>query len=716
MNREDETPLETPPRSPGRNARIFAAAALAYFLAHWISFLVPDAEKVLMAIWPAGGIGLAVLLLNPRRLWPPLLAALFVSGILADFLIHRPLAASFGFMCANILESWSCAWLITRWCGGPVRFERVREVVALLVASTLLNAATALLGAAAAVMAVSAPFWMFWRTWWVSDGLGLLLVAPLIVAWARSRPRLASFSRPRALEITAFMIFWCAACWISFRFTFSNTMMIPHPYMLVALLAWPALRLGPKGVTSALIVLAVIVVTGHAVRIGPILWGAYTLEGRLLMGQVFIGFAAVTGFLLAASYAEARRAECTARASEARYDELVRRIPVGVYTLRIYPGGRKDFEYFSPRAHELIGSESGGPDFDITFGYEACHPEDRDSLIQANTEGERLLAPFKWEGRFIVHGAERWIRLESEPVALPGGGSRWNGVMIDVTERRLAEESLRQSQAELERSRHMEAIGRLAGGVAHDLNNMLTPIMGYGELVLESLPEQDERRHDLDSIIDSAARAGELVRHLLAYAGRQPIVKKPLDLNRVIAGLEPELRRALPGNVTLQARYTSGLCAIHAGTAQLEQILLSLAAYAGETMPAGGVLAIETAEAILGEDEARALEGLAPGPHVTLSVHDTGAGLDEESLRRIFEPFFTRKDLAQGHGLGLAAIQGALRQIGAAVRVTSTPGQGTHFLIFFPCEGLVAPAAASPRVRVTENVIHTRSGIINVVA
>jgi PAS domain S-box/PAS domain S-box/PAS domain S-box len=304
-------------RSRWADALRLGVLALAYFGAHQISFLFPDTTKILMAIWPAGGIGLAALLLCPRRLWPAILGTLFVAGYSADLLAGRPVISSLGFMTANVLESLSCAWFMTTWCGEGIRFVRIKDIAALVLAATVVNACTACLGAGAAALTHAARFGEFWLMWWISDGLGILLVGPVIVTLSKAEGPFWGVRPKRAIEWLLFMAVWVGAAWATFEPRFIN--IPPHPYMLVVILAWPALRLGQRTVSLALLILAVMAVVSKTVAVGPSIWGGPTLLSRLLDIQVFLGFTGTMGYLLAASYAEVRVLLDSLHQSEQRF-------------------------------------------------------------------------------------------------------------------------------------------------------------------------------------------------------------------------------------------------------------------------------------------------------------------------------------------------------------------------------------------------------------
>jgi signal transduction histidine kinase len=254
----------------------------------------------------------------------------------------------------------------------------------------------------------------------------------------------------------------------------------------------------------------------------------------------------------------------------------------------------------------------------------------------------------------------------------------------DVTERKAAEQMLRETEDRLRQAHKMEAVGRLAGGVAHDFNNVLTAIFGYSDLLRDQLPESDPRRPDLDEIRRSAERAASLTRQLLAFSRKQVMQPRLLDLNDVVANVEKLLRKLMGDDVLLEVQRGAGVWPVKADPGQIEQVLMNLAANARDAMPEGGRVVIATANVEMQPDDVVTLPGLRPGHYVDLSVTDSGVGMPEEIRSNIFEPFFTTKEQGKGTGLGLATVYGIVKQTGGGVYVKSEERAGTRFDIYLP--------------------------------
>jgi PAS domain S-box-containing protein len=260
---------------------------------------------------------------------------------------------------------------------------------------------------------------------------------------------------------------------------------------------------------------------------------------------------------------------------------------------------------------------------------------------------------------------------------------------IDVTEQRHLEDQLRQSQK-------IEAVGQLAGGISHDFNNLLTIIKGNVELALHQLPAGGSLRHDLEQVAQAASRAALLTRQLLAFSRKQVLSPAVLDLNEVVGEAERMLRRVIGEDITFVTNLAPTVSRVTADRSQLEQVLVNLVVNARDAMPAGGVLTVATGDVDLSPGDAAA-RGLPPGAYVTLSVRDTGIGMDDETRSRIFEPFFTTKPVGRGTGLGLATVHGVVHQSGGFVGVETTPGGGSAFTVFLPrTTHLASPRGAPP--------------------
>ncbi len=283
----------------------------------------------------------------------------------------------------------------------------------------------------------------------------------------------------------------------------------------------------------------------------------------------------------------------------------------------------------------------------------------------------------------------RNYRIVSSPVFDASGKVGAAIEMVeDITERLSLESQLRQAQK-------MESVGRLAGGVAHDFNNMLSIINGFAELASDYVREGDPIRDHLQEILNAGRRAATLTRQLLAFSRKQVLIAEVLDLNALIAGIENMLKRLIGEDIELATSLASDLWGTKADRGQIEQIILNLAVNARDAMPDGGKLTIETANVEIDELYAKAHIGATAGPYVMLAVTDNGHGMNAETLAHVFEPFFTTKEKGKGTGLGLATVYGIVKQSGGSIWVYSEVGKGTTFKVYLP-RAEEAPAPAKP--------------------
>jgi PAS domain S-box-containing protein len=309
-------------------------------------------------------------------------------------------------------------------------------------------------------------------------------------------------------------------------------------------------------------------------------------------------------------------------------------------------------------------------------------------------------------------GEIRHVMARGEAVRTPDGLlARVHGTIADVTELREAERAAREALARLDAAERMEMVGRLAGGIAHDFNNLLMTINGYAEYLGATIPAGDERRSDVEGILEAGTKAALLTRQLLAFGQRQTLRSTVLDLDEVLAGISPMLRSVAGERVGILVR-TGAAAAVRVDRTMLEQAIVSLVLNARDAMPSGGLVTIESAVEALGPDDPLLRPPAAPGDYVRISVTDAGVGIEPDVLPHVFEPFFTTKPLGHGSGLGLSSVDGAIAQSGGFVTVVTEPGQGSTFSIHLP---LASPVRAPEPQPVGPSSVSDRSTTVLVV-
>ncbi len=372
---------------------------------------------------------------------------------------------------------------------------------------------------------------------------------------------------------------------------------------------------------------------------------------------------------------ERRRAEQELRRSERMLKEAQRIALVGSWSYDLESRTIR----WSDELYQLLGVDpSVRPTFELFAGL--IHPEDRHRVFGGAESASPLGIASPVECRVVrpSTGELRHMQMAAQLLTDDAGAiTGLVGTSLDITERRRLEEQLLHSQK-------LEAIGRLAGGVAHDFNNMLTAIFGHRELAVRKVPTSSPVLDHLTQIGTAAERAAALTRQLLTFARKQLIQPTVVDPNALILGVEPLLRPLVGEDVELAVLPGSQIWPIHIDRGQFEQLLMNLAVNARDAMPAGGRLTIETANTTIGAGDAERTPELDPGDYVELTVTDTGQGIEDAIRQYVFEPFFTTKEPGKGSGLGLATCHGIVKQHGGHIWFSSAAGQGTRFTICFP--------------------------------
>jgi signal transduction histidine kinase/CheY-like chemotaxis protein len=304
--------------------------------------------------------------------------------------------------------------------------------------------------------------------------------------------------------------------------------------------------------------------------------------------------------------------------------------------------------------------------------------EDRNLVLtryEARIAGEDVPKNYSFRLR-NRYGEDFWLDTNSVLIDWRGRPATMNFIR-DITEQKRLETQLQHAQK-------MEAVGTLAGGVAHDFNNVLQAIKGYAELLLLDKEEDAPGYPELQEISRAAGRGGELIRQLLTFSRKVETRKRPLNLNHEVGVVRRLLERTIPKMIEIELRLADTVRIVNADPAQIEQVLMNLAVNARDAMPEGGKLVIETKNVVLDEAYCTTQPGAKPGEYVFVSISDTGCGMDKETLEHIFEPFYTTKGVGEGTGLGLAMVYGIVKHHGGYINCRTEPGEGTSFEIYFP--------------------------------
>jgi PAS domain S-box-containing protein len=542
--------------------------------------------------------------------------------------------------------------------------------------------------------------------WWCGEAIGILTLTPfaLVIATPFLRTLNAGVSNPGERDFFGHWYFLtpllpkpvvalgqialiAATIWLAVASPFADSF---HLYYLCFIpLVWVSIRLGLVGAAVANIL----------INFGAM--GALALVGSVPLSvapiQTFMLVLVATGLVVGLMATSARRAEDqkqllqTQVADEYRKRGEELRISSEYLNSIInacgYPIFVKDKNFRFVLANDAMCEMLGIAREQIignTLGEQL--PKDQmvhfleiDKMVLASGKENQREEPLVGRGGEILTIFTKKTRYVDER-----GEMYLVGVIADLTDKKKAEDAQNKLRLQLNQAQKMESVGRLAGGVAHDFNNMLTVINSYTEMLLSNLDHGDPTFKKLDAIQKAGLQAGSLTRQLLAFSRRQVLQPRIVDINQITSETHSMLKHLIGEDIAIEAVLCRDLGHVLADPGQISQVIMNLGINARDAMPDGGRITIETSNVELDEGYVAGHTGSAPGPHILLAVSDTGTGMDAGTLQNIFEPFFSTKEPGKGTGLGLSMVYGIVKQSGGSIWVDSEPGRGTTFKIYLP--------------------------------
>ena len=385
-----------------------------------------------------------------------------------------------------------------------------------------------------------------------------------------------------------------------------------------------------------------------------------------------------------------KKAEQALQDSEARLLLALEALDGGVWDWNVQTGE----VHFTESWFRMLEYEPGEIEGHIRTWENALHPDDKPAVMKVLNDHFEGRSPYDSEHRMRTKsGRWIWVLDRGQVVERDKNGKpiRMTGTDVNVTDRKLAEEEKRRLEAQVQQAQKLESLGVLAGGIAHDLNNTLTPIMGFTALVEESLPEGSPNRESLKEVLKSSERAKNLVRQILAFSRRGEQERKPVDIAGIVKEAMKLLRATIPPTIEIRQNIDPECGQVRADATQIEQIVMNLCTNAYQALEdTGGLLEVSLTPLEVSPEDARAHPHLQKGPHVKLTVHDTGPGIDPAIVKRVFEPFLTTKGVGEGTGLGLSIVHGIVTAHGGAISCRSEVGKGTSFFVYLPRLGEAA--------------------------
>ncbi len=683
--------------NPGRQTAAFVAFGVLYYLLAVYAASLPFQTRLPLYIWPAHGLALGTLLAAPMRRWPAYLALVLAASVLIGFQISAPWPRTVMMIAVNVVLPFFVAGGLTRLAGPAVRIDSIRGVAGFLVGMAPLVASMAVVEGLFSTVRFNAPLGDQWSATFLSEMVGMLIVAPLVLAWTHPnwREGIATFRRALLPELIALYVGLIGTTYIVFlRQPEGGGIIPPLAYLCAPFLIWAALRFGLREATVGLAIFGLITYwyTAPALeRVDP-----SAQIPLLLHVQGYLAVIVITTLFAAALLTERRAAVHETEAWRRRHEAVIRASGNLLYDLDPASGAI----LWDGDTNGVLGVPAEEIST-VAQWLARVHPDDRmrlRGLRELFKQGELSHVSLEYrfrrdDGQFTTLGVNGYL------VDSPGGaeeaGPRVIGFVKDVSDKLRADEERQRLEAQLKQAEKMEAVGHLAGGIAHDFNNILGAILGYGELAQKRAPQGDMKRY-LDTIMSAGNRAKSLVTQILSYSRAEGADKIPVIVVPIAQEACDLIRGSSPRSMEVTFDASGDEAAVLGDPTRLHQLFMNLFTNAIQAMGDGGRLDVAIAVERVEETRKVRTGELPAGDYVRIDVKDTGHGIAPEVIDRIFEPFFTTKPAGRGTGLGLALVHAVVKEHNGYIDVASELGRGTEFAIWLPRtlaeEGVAEPS------------------------
>jgi signal transduction histidine kinase len=670
-------------RKIGRQVATYAAFGVLYYLLAVYAASLPFQTRLPLFIWPAHGLALGTLLAAPMRRWPAYLVLVLVASFVIGVQVEAPWPRVTMMVAVNVILPLFVAGGLLRLAGPQPSIDTVRGLASFLIGMMPLVATVAVVEGIFSTVRFNAPLRDQWSATFLSEMVGMLIVAPLILAWKDWREGLATFPRTLLPELIALYAGLAATTYFVFARTSEAGSIIPAlAYLCAPFLIWAALRFGLRQATLGLVIFGLITYWYSAPALERI--EANAQMPLLLHVQGYLAVIVITTLFAAALLSERRAASKETEAWRRRHEAVILASGNLLYDLNPATGGI----LWDGDTRGVLGV----PAQDISTVRQwmsRVHPDDRMRLkglreLFTGRELSHVSLEYRFrrdDGQFTTLGVNGY--LVDSPAGADDAGPRVIGFVKDVSEKIRADDERRRLEAQLKQAEKMEAVGHLAGGIAHDFNNILGAILGYGELAQKRAPQGDMKRY-LDTIMSAGNRAKSLVTQILSYSRAEGADKIAVLVVPIAQEACELVRGSSPQTMEVNFIASQEDAAVLGDPTRLHQLFMNLFTNAIHAMGQGGRLDVSVAvEQVASARKVRTGE-IAPGEYVRLGVKDTGHGIAPEVIDRIFEPFFTTKPAGRGTGLGLALVHAVVKEHGGHIDVLSELGQGTEFAIWLP--------------------------------